>query len=90
MSSAPGGRVTWRTGFDDAIALDQDFARRNHIAGFDFEQARGVENDGVRGRLGTQDGCDEEKQRHGRRSIFRHIERQEYHFGDRWARVIQS
>jgi len=32
------------TNFEDAIALNEDFTRRDDLARFDVEEARGVEN----------------------------------------------
>ena len=44
-----GGMRDGGADFGDAVALDEDFAGRNDFAGFDFEEARGVEDDGVIG-----------------------------------------
>ena len=35
------------TDFDDAVALDKDFSRRDYFAGFNLEEARGVQNNDV-------------------------------------------
>ncbi len=42
----------FRADFVDAVALDEDFAGSGDAAGFDVEQARGVEDDGVGRRRG--------------------------------------
>ena len=45
----------------DAVAFDENFAGSDDFSEFDVEQARGVEDDRVRGlRLGAP-GCDEKK-----------------------------
>jgi len=43
------------SGFDDLVALDEDFAGRDHASVRDIEQARGVKNDRMR-RLGLGEG----------------------------------
>ena len=49
-----GGMRDGRADGGDAIALDQDFAGRRDVAGFDVEQARGMQDDGARGLRGRE------------------------------------
>ena len=52
----PGNRTA---NFDDALALNQHFAGCDHMPGFDVEQARGVQDDGVFRRV-SQGGTTEQ------------------------------
>ena len=72
MTSASGGMLHRGADLDDAIALDENFAGLDHLAGFDVEQAGGVQHDGVRrGRVltarwqSTGEAEPEETQRRG-------------------------
>jgi hypothetical protein len=62
------GMRNGRAGFRDTITLDEHFAGRDDAAGFDIEQARGVENGRVRGsgpRLSGRGGMDGKDEEHG-------------------------
>ncbi len=72
MTCAPAGRLTFGPSFDDAVALDQDFAGSDDLAVLDVEHARGVQNNGRLRLREDEDGQEERDDQSEDKSACRH------------------
>jgi hypothetical protein len=59
------GMLHRRSGFDDPFSLNKNFARRQELAAFDFEQSRRMQDNGMRGRSLGARGNPGEKRKPG-------------------------
>jgi hypothetical protein len=60
--------------FDDFFSFNENFAGGSDFAGFDVQQPRGVQDDGVRGRLREGQGQGGENEQSGSHMLFFHIQ----------------